>query len=343
MDYLEIKNITKSYGEKLILKNVSLSAKKGEFLALLGSSGCGKTTLLNAISGVVKQDEGQILVNGEDISSLPIEKRNIGMVFQNYALFSHMNVYENVAYGLRLRKYEKNDICQKVEESLEMVRLGGYSKRKTNELSGGEQQRVALARAIVYRPHILLLDEPLSALDKKIREQMQVEIRRIQKETGITTVFVTHDQSEALSMADRVLLMNKGVIEESATPQEIYLNPVSPYAASFIGSSNVFEGIYKNEKVICSDFEIYIGKKDINEGTEVRALIKEEDLTINDNQKKSVQAKVLDTMFHGQAIRLTLESKGMTFYASVPARTTDAYVIGSTVSVFATFASVFER
>ena len=236
---LKIVDVRKSYGKKEVLKGVSLTAGTGEFLALLGPSGCGKTTLLNTISGIVRQDAGQVLVDGRDISRSPIEKRNIGVVFQNYALFAHMNVFENVAYPLRLKKVPKAELQQRVGQALETVRLDGYAPRRIAQLSGGEQQRVALARAIVYRPDILLLDEPLSALDRKIREQMQIEVRRIQREIGITTVFVTHDQGEALSMADRVLLMHGGQIIEDNTPAEVYLHPKSAFAADFIGASNV--------------------------------------------------------------------------------------------------------
>ncbi len=275
---LKIVDVRKSYGKKEVLKGVSLTAGTGEFLALLGPSGCGKTTLLNTISGIVRQDAGQVLVDGRDISRSPIEKRNIGVVFQNYALFAHMNVFENVAYPLRLKKVPKAELQQRVGQALETVRLDGYAPRRIAQLSGGEQQRVALARAIVYRPDILLLDEPLSALDRKIREQMQIEVRRIQREIGITTVFVTHDQGEALSMADRVLLMHGGQIIEDNTPAEVYLHPKSAFAADFIGASNVLEGRYEHGRVNAGGLALPVGEQAVSDGARVRARLKEENL-----------------------------------------------------------------
>ena len=277
MASLEIRNVTKSFGPKVVLRDISFTAQSGEFLALLGPSGCGKTTLLKIISGIEEQDSGSVLIAERDISREPIEKRNIGLVFQNYALFEHMNVFENIAYSLRMRKVAKDEIRDRVVEALETVRLAGYEQRPTIQLSGGEQQRVALARAIVYKPDILLLDEPLSALDRRIREQMQEEVLRIQRETGITTVFVTHDQGEALAMADRILLMNEGEIVEDNLPTEVYLRP-DPVRCEFVGNSNLLSGTYQDGYVIGDGFKIPLSRLSL--GTALTLMIKEENIIL---------------------------------------------------------------
>ena len=338
---LKIVDVRKSYGKKEVLKGVSLTAGTGEFLALLGPSGCGKTTLLNTISGIVRQDAGQVLVDGRDISHSPIEKRNIGVVFQNYALFAHMNVFENVAYPLRLKKVPKAELQQRVGQALETVRLDGYAPRRIAQLSGGEQQRVALARAIVYRPDILLLDEPLSALDRKIREQMQIEVRRIQREIGITTVFVTHDQGEALSMADRVLLMHGGQIIEDNTPAEVYLHPKSAFAADFIGASNVLEGRYEHGRVNAGGLALPVGEQAVSDGARVRALIKEENLALLPPGQGDLSARIQDKLFLGQSIRITLRCGERSLVALVPAREAEPLTVGSDVDLRVMGASVF--
>lgn len=342
MATIEIIGVKKSYGKKTVLSDVSLSAGSGEFLALLGPSGCGKTTLLNIISGVVRQDAGRVLLDGRDVSDTPIEKRNIGMVFQSYALFSHMNVFENVAYALRLKRMPNDEITARVQRALDTVRMGEYGARRTTELSGGEQQRVALARAIVYEPDVLLLDEPLSALDRKIREQMQIEVRRIQRETGITTVFVTHDQGEALSMADRVLLMYGGEIVEDNAPSEVYLHPRTAFAADFIGASNVIEGVYRSGRIEDGAFRLPVGAQaSILEGAAARALVKEENIAIVASGAGSMDAEITDKLFLGQSTRVTLRAGERTLYALVPARDAAPRTVGETVGVDVLFASVF--
>ncbi|ACZ40033.1 ABC transporter ATP-binding protein [Sphaerobacter thermophilus] len=239
---VQLIDLVKIYGDTPAVDHVSIDIAPGEFLTLLGPSGSGKTTTLMMIAGFVTPSGGQILVNGEDIAYLPPHQRNIGVVFQSYALFPHMTVADNIAFPLRMRKYPKADIARAVAEALELVRLTGFENRKPRQLSGGQQQRVALARAMVFRPPVLLMDEPLGALDKKLREEMQVEIKRIQESTGITTVYVTHDQEEALTLSDRIVVMRNGRIEQVGTPRELYEQPVSTFVADFIGESNFIEG-----------------------------------------------------------------------------------------------------
>lgn len=232
-----VSNLVKAYDSFKALDGVSLDVRSGEFLTLLGPSGSGKTTLLMVLAGFVRPDSGSVRFADEEVVLLPPHRRNIGMVFQNYALFPHMNVAENLAYPLKLRKYESNRIAEKVENALELVKLGGLGKRKVNELSGGQRQRVALARAVIFEPRILLMDEPLSALDKNLREQMQLEIRRLHESLGVTTIYVTHDQREALTMSDRIAVMGKGCIQQVDSPKALYERPGTHFVANFIGES----------------------------------------------------------------------------------------------------------
>ncbi len=243
MAYLTVTGLKKSFGAREVIHGVSFSVQDGAFLSLLGPSGCGKTTILRMISGLERPDSGSILVGESDITALPPEKRNIGLVFQNYALFPSMNVAKNVAYGLKMRKVPQKEIDERVTEALHLVRLDGYGERRIGQLSGGEQQRVALARALVIEPSILLLDEPLSALDRKIRVEMQYEIRTIQQKIGITTIFVTHDQEEALTMSDQIILMSRGQIEQHADPWTLYNHPVSVFASDFLGKANLLDAV----------------------------------------------------------------------------------------------------
>jgi len=241
MSNLVVKNLNKSFGDNQVLFDVSFEVKEGDFLSLLGPSGCGKTTILRIINGLEYPDSGSVIVDGKDITKVSPDKRNIGMVFQNYALFPTMTVYNNIAYGLKMRKKSKEEIDEKVNAALRLVKLEGMGDRKITKMSGGQQQRVALARALVIEPAILLLDEPLSALDRKIRAEMQYEIRSIQQKVGITTVFVTHDQEEALTMSDRIILMNKGVIEQESDPWTLYNYPISTFASDFLGKANILK------------------------------------------------------------------------------------------------------
>jgi ABC-type Fe3+/spermidine/putrescine transport system ATPase subunit len=239
---VEFRNVEVSYGTFVAVRDFSLAIEKGSFVTLLGPSGCGKTTLLRSIAGLVDITRGQIAIAGRRIDDVPIYRRNIGLVFQNYALFPHKTVFENVAFGLKYRNVPKPEIAVRVARALDMVRLPGSEKKLPSQLSGGQQQRIALARAIVFEPEVLLLDEPLSALDANMREEMRVEIKKIQKQTGITAIFVTHDQEEALSMSDRIVVMNAGTAEQIGTPQEVYDRPATAFVADFLGKANMLDG-----------------------------------------------------------------------------------------------------
>ncbi|MGQ9600628.1 MAG: ABC transporter ATP-binding protein [Anaerolineae bacterium] len=242
MSYVELDGVTKKYGEVFAADHVCLAIEEGELFSLVGPSGSGKTTILRLIAGFTEPTAGKIYIGDKMVNELPVYKRDIGMVFQNYALFPHMTVYENIAFGLRVRRLSPAEIEKRVQEMLELVRLPGLEKRRVQQLSGGQQQRVALARALVTRPRVLLLDEPLGALDKKLRMIMQVELRQIQKEVGITTFFVTHDQEEALTLSDRIAVINEGKIVQQGPPAEVYEHPSTRFVADFLGQSNFFEG-----------------------------------------------------------------------------------------------------
>jgi len=240
MNMVELKGVTKRYGDVTALSTIDLAIATGEFVTLLGPSGSGKTTLLNMIAGMIAPTSGRIFLDAVDATERPPSRRGLGMVFQNYALMPHMTVFENIAFPLRVRKVAGAEIRRRVAEVLELVRLPGIEKRKPRELSGGQQQRVSLARALVYNPRLILMDEPLGALDKKLREQMQLEIKRIHSELGITMINVTHDQDEALTMSDRIVLLNQGRIEQDSTPEDLYFHPRTVFAADFIGDANLF-------------------------------------------------------------------------------------------------------
>lgn len=236
---LQLKGIRKAFDETEVLKGIDLDIARGEFITLLGSSGCGKTTTLRIIAGLETPDAGQVLLEEQDITGLEPNKRSVNTVFQNYALFPHMNVADNIGYGLKLKKTPKAQIAQRVEQMLKLVQLEGYEKRMPDQLSGGQRQRVAIARAVVNEPKVLLLDEPLGALDLKLRRQMQLELKRLQKQLGITFIYITHDQEEAINMSDRIAVMNEGVLEQVGTPNEIYYRPRTSYVANFVGNANI--------------------------------------------------------------------------------------------------------
>ena len=247
---IELKNVTKSFDGQVVLDNINLDIYDNEFLTLLGPSGCGKTTTLRLIAGFESADQGDIIFLGEDIKDVPPHKRNVNTVFQRYALFPHLNVFENVAFPLREKRVPKAEIEEKVTEMLKLVALSGFEKRSVTSLSGGQQQRVAIARALVNSPKVLLLDEPLAALDLKLRKDMQSELKKIQKATGITFVFVTHDQEEALSMSDTVVVMSEGRIQQIGTPVDIYNEPTNAFVADFIGESNILDGVMLEDKKV---------------------------------------------------------------------------------------------
>ena len=240
---LELKEIKKSFTEgEAVLDNISLEISKGEFITLLGSSGCGKTTTLRIIAGLEQPDAGSVWLDGREVTGLEPNQRDVNTVFQNYALFPHMNVAENIGYGLKLKKVPKSEIRKKVSQMLELVQLEGYEKRKPSELSGGQKQRVAIARALVNNPKVLLLDEPLGALDLQLRRAMQIELKHLQKKLGITFIYITHDQEEAINMSDRIAVMRDGRIEQIGTPDEIYNHPKTSYVATFVGNANILHG-----------------------------------------------------------------------------------------------------
>ena len=244
---LELKEIRKSFTEgEAVLDNISLKIGKGEFITLLGSSGCGKTTTLRIIAGLEQPDEGSVWLDGREVTGLEPNQRDVNTVFQNYALFPHMNVAENIGYGLKLKKVPKSEIKKKVSQMLELVQLEGYEKRKPSELSGGQKQRVAIARALVNNPKVLLLDEPLGALDLQLRRAMQIELKHLQKKLGITFIYITHDQEEAINMSDRIAVMKDGRIEQIGTPDEIYNHPKTSYVATFVGNANILQGVVES-------------------------------------------------------------------------------------------------
>ena len=246
---IELKNISVAFGQEKVLNQLNLSIKDGEFVTLLGPSGCGKTTTLRIIAGFVNPDEGDILFDGKSIKNMPPYKRQVNTIFQRYALFPHLNVYENIAFGLRVKKIPEKEVQQRVSEIIKLVNLEGFENRSISKLSGGQQQRVAIARAVVNRPKVLLLDEPLAALDLKLRKDMQVELKNIQKNLGITFIFVTHDQEEALTISDTVVVMNEGIVQQIGTPKDIYNEPLNAFVADFIGESNILSGVMKSDFV----------------------------------------------------------------------------------------------
>lgn len=296
-EVLKLVEVSKFFDGKQILKSINLSVQRGEFLTLIGPSGCGKTTTLRIIGGFESLDSGELIFEGEDISAIAPNERNINTVFQNYALFPHLNVHDNVAFGLRIKKTNAKTIKQKVEKALDLVDLAGYGNRDISRLSGGQKQRVAIARALVNEPEIILFDEPLGALDLKLRKRMQIELKNIQQEVGITFIYVTHDQEEALSMSDKIAVMNKGNIEQYGTPQHIYEEPVNAFVANFLGDSNIFRG-----KMVDRSKVNFLGRDfpcvdKVKPGKEVSVMLRPEYLYLSDDD--SLRGVVQRSMFKG--------------------------------------------
>lgn len=297
---LSLNNITKSFDGELVLEDLSLEIKRNEFVTLLGPSGCGKTTTLRIIAGFVMPDQGRVLMEGADITTLPTEKRCINTVFQKYALFPHMTVAENIAFGLKIKKKDDDYIRKKIKYALELVNLTGFEKRKPRSLSGGQQQRIAIARAIVNEPQILLLDEPLGALDLKLRQDMQKELIRLKKELGITFIYVTHDQEEALTMSDKIVVMNQGYIQQIGTPEDIYNEPQNAFVADFIGSANLLAGtMIRDELVSINDVRFDCVDKGFGSNRPVDVVIRPEDVEIREKGQGIFPAIVTSVLFKG--------------------------------------------
>ena len=307
---IEFRNIVKNFDGQMVLKGINLDIYENEFVTLLGPSGCGKTTLLRILGGFLEQDEGSVVFNGEEISKVPAYERPINTVFQKYALFPHLNVYENVAFGLRIKKMANDLIEPKVNKMLELVGLDGFQKKDVTLLSGGQQQRVAIARALVNEPDVLLLDEPLSALDAKLRKEMQQELKRIQQEVGITFIFVTHDQEEALTMSDKIVVMKDGNIEQIGTPTEIYNEPANRYVANFIGQSNIVDGIMKKDYLVnFDDRDFKCVDYDFKTNESVDVVIRPEDIKIDKKNKGQMNGQVISVLFKGVHYEVIVETK----------------------------------
>ena len=308
---IEIKDVSKSFDGQLVLDHIDLDIYDNEFLTLLGPSGCGKTTTLRIIGGFETADEGEVIFMGEEISSVPPHKRNVNTVFQRYALFPHLNVFENVAFPLREKKVPKAEIDQRVNEMLSLVALKGFEKRSVTSLSGGQQQRVAIARALVGRPKVLLLDEPLAALDLKLRKDMQQELKNIQKATGITFIFVTHDQEEALSMSDTVVVMSEGRIQQIGTPIDIYNEPKNAFVADFIGESNIVDGVMLRDRRVSFSGHVF---DCVDEGFEpkepVDVVIRPEDVDIVPEEKGMLRGVVTSVTFLGVHYEIIVDIDG---------------------------------
>ncbi len=306
---IEFCNIVKSFDGQVVLKGVNLDIYENEFVTLLGPSGCGKTTLLRILGGFLDTDEGKVIFDGEDISKKPPYERELNTVFQKYALFPHLSVYENIAFGLKIKKMSKDIIDQKVMKMLKLIGLEGYENKNTTLLSGGQQQRVAIARALVNEPKVLLLDEPLAALDLKLRKEMQYELKKIQQEVGITFIFVTHDQEEALTMSDKIVVMKNGEIQQVGTPEEIYNEPANRYVANFIGESNILPGVMLEDyKVRFDDITFDCVDSGFKTNEEVDVVIRPEDIDIVPVNKGKMNGEVLSVLFKGVHYEIIVET-----------------------------------
>ncbi|MEG1560450.1 MAG: ABC transporter ATP-binding protein [Clostridia bacterium] len=311
---IDLVNITKEYSGEKALDDITLYIRDGEFLTLLGPSGCGKTTMLRIIAGFTMPDGGKVMMDGMDLKEVPPYKRKVNTVFQKYALFPHLNVFDNIAFGLKLKKLKKPEIEKRVTDILELVRLSGYEKRWIDELSGGQQQRVAIARALVNGPEVLLLDEPLGALDLKLRKGMQVELKRMQQTLGITFIYVTHDQEEALTMSDTIVVMNAGKIQQIGTPIDIYNEPKNAFVAQFIGDSNILSGTMKKDFLVN-----FCGKdypcldKGFQENEEVQVVIRPEDVDIYNQTDETLNGTIIRVLFMGVHYAITVKCDNFIF------------------------------
>lgn len=330
---IDLRNITISYGDNTILENLNLYINEKEFITLLGPSGCGKTTTLRAIAGFVKVDSGDVIFEGKRINDVPPHKRRVNTIFQRYALFSHLNVYDNIAFGPKLQKMPKQEIRKTVASMLELVNLKGFETRSIDSLSGGQQQRVAIARALANKPHVLLLDEPLGALDLKLRKDMQRELKNIQQELGITFIYVTHDQEEALSMSDTVVVMDRGKIQQIGTPEDIYNEPVNAFVADFIGESNIVDAI------MLDDYLVTFGGvkfKCLDSGFEtnefVEAVVRPEDIVITEvGAKASLTGTITSVTFKGVNFEILVDVGGFIWMIQT---TQEHHKVGETIGMY---------
>ncbi|KQT55225.1 MULTISPECIES: ABC transporter ATP-binding protein [unclassified Aureimonas] len=337
MSAVGIQNVAKYYGKIAALEDVSMTIGDGEFFGLLGPSGGGKTTLLRSIAGFVDPDRGEITIGGKPVQNIPINKRDIGMMFQNYALFPHMTVADNIGFGLSVRSRPKAEIAARVEHLLKLVRLSGFESRKPKQMSGGQQQRIALARALSTNPRVLLLDEPLGALDKKLREEMQFELKQIQREIGITTVFVTHDQEEALTLSDRIAIMNGGKVEQIGAPREIYERPRTAFAASFLGTANFFEGTVSGRdngltRILLDGGQAIYTADTAEEGRRVTAAVRPEKLLAgpvsaghDTSRTNSIEGRISAEVYAGNSVTYRVNAAGRPITVFVQNRTGEGF------------------
>ena len=326
---IELLGISKEYGKTTVLDNVNLYIRQNEFVTLLGPSGCGKTTTLRIIGGFEEPTDGELLFNGESLLKTPPHKRQLNTVFQKYALFPNMNVAENIAFGLKIKKVPKAVINEKVRAMLKMVNLDGYEKRSVNKLSGGQQQRVAIARALINEPEVLLLDEPLGALDLKLRKEMQVELKNMQQALGITFVYVTHDQEEALSMSDTIAVMNEGKILQIGTPEEIYNEPKNAFVASFIGESNIVSGVmHEDFKVSFAGCEFSCVDKGFELNEPVDIVVRPEDIVITASENGALVGEVKHVTFKGVHYEMHVEAGGFMWKVQSTVQSPSGSVVG---------------
>ena len=328
---IDLKNIRVMFDDEQVLDGLNLSIRDKEFITLLGPSGCGKTTTLRIIAGFLEPDEGEIVFEGKKLNGVPAYKRQVNTIFQRYALFPHLNVYENIAFGLRIKKQKEAEIKKSVKEMLKLVNLEGFEKRRVNTLSGGQQQRVAIARAIANQPKVLLLDEPLAALDLKLRKDMQKELRNIQRKLGITFIFVTHDQEEALTLSDRVVVMDKGRIQQVGTPQDIYNEPQNAFVADFIGESNILDGtMIKDFYVNFSGNNFECLDKGFEENEQVDVVVRPEDVDIVDISSGMLKGLVTSVDFLGVHYEIIVDIGGFKWMI----QTTEEHKVGEEVGLY---------
>ena len=327
---IRLQDISKKFEDDVILDSINLSIKDKEFMTFLGPSGCGKTTTLRIIAGFLEADSGQVIFEGKDIKSLPPHKRQVNTIFQRYALFPHLNVYDNIAFGLRIKKMKEKDIAKKVGEMLELVNLKGFQKRDISSLSGGQQQRVAIARALAVEPRVLLLDEPLGALDLKLRKDMQVELKNIQKRMGITFIYVTHDQQEALSMSDTVVVMNDGRIQQIGTPIDIYNEPKNAFVADFIGESNILDGVMLDDfkaKFSGAIFQCLDKGFKVNESVDI--VVRPEDVDVVPYGEGTISGVITSNTFKGVHFEMIVDIDNFKWMI----QTTDYYPVGTKIGI----------